>query len=49
MEEKIPRDNDSDIDAQGDLQNYKGIYFGDKTEKYQDPVTGCHFRYDDLC
>ncbi len=45
----LPRDNDSDIDASNDLANYKGIYFGDKTEKYQDPVTGCHFRYEDLC
>ena len=41
-------DNDSDIDD-GDLENYKGIYFDDKTEKYQDPVTGCHFKYFDLC
>jgi hypothetical protein len=32
-----------------DFDNFKGIYFGDKHEKYQDPVTGCHFMYADLC
>jgi hypothetical protein len=39
---------DSDVDDL-DFQNFKGIYFGDKTEKYQDPKTGCHFEYYDLC
>ena len=39
---------DSDIDDV-DFDDFKGIYYGDKTEKYQDPVTGCHFRYSDLC
>ena len=39
---------DSDVDNL-DFDNFKGIYFGDKTEKYQDPVTGCHFEYYDLC
>jgi hypothetical protein len=28
--------------------NYKGIYFGDEVEKYIDPKTGSHFRFDDL-
>jgi len=37
------------VDAEATLGNYKGIYFEDKTEKYQDPVTGCHFKYLDLC
>ena len=32
-----------------DFNNFKGIYYGDKLEKYQDPETGCHFRYKDLC
>ena len=32
-----------------DFDNFKGIYYGDKHEKYQDPVTGCHFQYNDLC
>lgn len=35
---------DSDVDDL-DFDNFKGIYFGDKHEKYQDPVTGCHFQY----
>ena len=39
---------DSDVDNI-DFNNFKGIYFGDKTEKYQDPETGCHFEYFDLC
>ena len=39
---------DSDVDNI-DFNNFKGIYFGDKTEKYQDPDTGCHFEYFDLC
>ena len=41
-------DADSDVDDIN-FENFKGIHFGDKTEKYQDPVTGCHFRYQDLC
>ena len=41
-------EEDSDIDNL-DFDNFKGIYFGDKTVKYQDPVTGCHFEYFDLC
>lgn len=32
-----------------DLTKYKGIYFGDETKKYQDPATGAHFDYVDLC
>ena len=28
--------------------NYKGIYFGDEVEKYTDPKTGSHFRFEDL-
>ena len=31
-----------------DLNNYKGIYFEDDNEKYQCPVTGAHFKFDDL-
>ena len=41
-------DHQSDIDDL-DFDNFKGIYFGDKVEKYQDPVSGCHFEYFDLC
>ena len=30
--------------------NFKGIYFEeDPNRKYQDPDTGCHFQYNDLC
>ena len=40
---------ESDVDPEATMGNYKGIYFGDTTEKYLDPETGCHFRYMDLC
>lgn len=39
---------DSDVDDL-DFNNFKGIYYGDKHDKYQDPETGCHFLYSDLC
>jgi hypothetical protein len=40
---------DSDIDNI-DFDNFKGIYFeDDPNRKYQDPETGCHFEYFDLC
>ena len=32
-----------------DLNNYKGIYFGDDNEKFQDDKTGAHFRHLDIC
>jgi hypothetical protein len=33
-----------------DFKNFKGIYFeDDPNRKYQDPETGCHFEYFDLC
>ena len=42
-------DRDSDIDDL-DFNNFKGIYFDeDPNRKYQDPDTGCHFEYYDLC
>lgn len=49
-EDGAPRkENDSDIDNI-DFQNFKGIYFNDDpNRKYQDPETGCHFEYFDLC
>lgn len=31
-----------------DLANYKGIYFGDDTKKYEDPETGAHFEFNDM-
>lgn len=39
---------DSDVDVV-DANNFKGIYFGDKTEKFTDPVTGAHFEFEDFC
>ena len=40
---------DSDVDDL-DFNNFKGIYFNDDpNRKYQDPSTGCHFEYLDLC
>lgn len=45
----VQRDVDSDIDNL-DFNNFKGIYFDeDPNRKYQDPETGCHFEYYDLC
>jgi hypothetical protein len=45
----IAKDNDSDID-EFDFNNFKGIYIDeDPNRKYQDPETGCHFEYQDLC
>ena len=32
-----------------DLNNYKGIYFDDDNEKYSCPITGAHFKFDDIC
>ena len=48
QEQREAEEPDSDVDNL-DFNNFKGIYFGDKTEKFQDPVTGCHFEYYDLC
>lgn len=47
-DEDVDKDVDSDVDNL-DFNNFKGIYYGDKTEKYLDPVTGCHFEYYDIC
>ena len=45
----VDKDADSDIDNL-DFQNFKGIYIDeDPNRKFQDPVTGCHFEYYDLC
>jgi len=30
------------------LANYKGEFFGEPDNKYQDPVTGAHFKYEDM-
>ena len=39
--------DDSDVDVAD--PNFKGIYFGDRTEKYTDPLTGAHFEFSDFC
>lgn len=42
-------DSDSDLD-QADLNNYKGQFFNEEPgQKYQDPETGAHFEYNDMC
>ena len=53
MAEQTDKDNrtndgDSDIDDV-DFNNFKGMYFGKNNDKYIDPESGCHFRYDDFC
>lgn len=41
--------SDSDLDPV-DLNNYKGMFFNDDPgQKYQDPETGAHFEYCDMC
>lgn len=49
MANKNGGDADSDVDPEAQMGNYKGIYYGDTSEKYIDKETGCHFRYTDLC
>jgi len=45
----LPKDDESDIDNL-DFGNFKGVYINDDPGgKYQDPDTGCHFEYRDLC
>lgn len=45
----VDKDNHSDIDNI-DFTNFKGIYIDeDPNRKFQDPETGCHFEYYDLC
>lgn len=41
-------DYDEDLDNI-DFNNYKGIFYDDSHEKYQDEVTGAHFEYFDMC
>lgn len=31
------------------LKNYKGIYYGQDSEKYSCPKTGAHFRFEKIC
>jgi len=42
--------DDSDVDNEGGLMNYKGIYFNDDpNSKYTCPQTGAHFEFNDMC
>ena len=42
-------DSDSG-DGEGDLMNYKGIYFNDDpNSKFTCPETGAHFQFRDMC
>lgn len=41
-------DYGEDLD-QIDFENYKGIFYEEPAEKYQDEVTGAHFEYFDMC
>ena len=41
---------DSDTEGEGNLLNYKGIYFNDDpNSKYTCPRTGAHFEFNDMC
>lgn len=40
-------DYEEDLD-QVDLHNYKGMFYGDADQKYEDPITGAHFEYHDM-
>mgnify|MGYP007047800854 CR=1 FL=1 len=45
----VEKERESDIDDI-DFANFKGIYIDeDPDRKFQDPETGCHFEYYDLC
>ena len=45
----IVADSDSG-EGEGDLMNYKGIYFNDDpNSKFTDPETGAHFQFRDMC
>lgn len=52
--DQLEGDDQHDIHAEEegddvDVNNYKGIYFGDNAEKFQDEVTGAHFDFSDMC
>ena len=41
---------DSSSNEEGDLMNYKGIYFNDDpNSKFTCPETGAHFQFRDMC
>ena len=43
------KNDGNDTDDVDYLLNYKGEFYNSQIEKYQDLVTGAHFRYTDLC
>lgn len=42
-------EQESDVDDNIDVDNYRGILEGEQKEKFTDPETGAHFEYYDLC
>jgi hypothetical protein len=47
-EDEESEEVESDLDDI-DFLNYKGIYYGDSAEKYQCPVSGAHFKHEQMC
>lgn len=48
--ENMGEDKNEKPEVGGDLNNYKGIFFNDDpSSKYQDPETGAHFSFKDIC
>ena len=46
---RYEREEEADPDEPIDASNYKGIYFHDDPgSKFQCPVTGAHFEYQDM-
>jgi len=41
-------ESDENVEIE-DILNYKGEYYENEAKKYQDPITGAHFQYEDLC
>ena len=38
-----------DKNEEPNLHNYKGIYFDDENEKFTCPISGAHFRFEEMC
>ena len=48
MDKQNELDNEEDLDCV-DFNNYKGMFYDNNQEKYQDEITGAHFEYSDMC
>ena len=48
MEVNVGAGYEDDVDDI-DFKNYHGIYFGDENKKYEDPETGAHFEFSNIC